>query len=91
MSEAYEQQLAKLQDDGLDGHSLAETLLRLLMMDEGKHFPTGWREELETSVYRLAGLPSSGSSVVKSIIRYERQKWTAILTSRSGGPNFRWL
>lgn len=61
-------------------------LIRALELAGQDRLPAAVISDLETSVYRLAGLPIPGSTpLVTALARWEQDKWGRVLAAVAGG------
>lgn len=86
-SQAWNNQLSKLKSGNHgNAHELAENLLELLNIDDGRHVPDVLIADLEATAYRLAALPADGGRslgeerLTNAIVSYEMRKWSTRLT-----------
>lgn len=78
--------LGRLQNATASREAVGAILIRALELAEQEKLPALIVDDLERSVYRLAGLPDAGSTeLVAQICRWESRKWHRVLSAAVGG------
>jgi len=86
-SSAFKQDvLGNLQNARATADAVGGILIRALELADQDNLPPLIVDDLERSVYRLAGLPIPGSTPLVSLIcRWEQQKWLRVLSAATEG------